>query len=1125
MKQEPSPQPLKTARRAWQTAAALVVAFTGLASAAPSTTVVISQVYGGGGNNGATFTHDFVELHNISGSEQTITGWTLQYASATNSTNTWSTLPLTGTIPAGGYFLIQLASGGSNGVALPVAADATGGLNLAGANGKAALVSDATPLVGLGLPSATIVDFVGFGTSNSSETANAPAPSVTTSISRLDQGTTDTDNNSLDFVVTNPPAPRNSATPPYPTPGADTTPPAIATLSPTNGATGVAGSSVLTVTFNEDITLGSGTITVKAVSGDALFETFTVPSAAVSLTDRTLTLTPSNSFAPNGSYYVELSAGVVVDTAANPSAAVSGSGVWAFTVAGPDVTGPQIVSTAPVTGAVQVALDASYTINYDEELTVGTGNILFKDAVSGDTLLTLPVTDDSQVLVFGQQVILTPADQLQRDTVVRIEIPAGAFLDSLGNASPAVTGSTWTFSTVITPVNATVVINKLANAGLADRVELLVVGNGSVGSTLDMRGMIIKDFSSNGNNDGGGKFVFNDAPLWSAVPAGTLITLTGAATESPDVDGADFTLSLGLADTAYFTLSSGTFDVGATDLVVIKAAGSDVAGVAGAIHGFAVGAAGSQYNALTSMRLLAGTTLTTGNVIFVNNITSSIADYDGTDVSAPVSAANAIFGAANNGTNAIYLSQLRGSVLGAGDGLATLVNATPGSPFLGVGIFDRSQTAQTANVSLLASIEGVTLSQVNIAVPAVLGAPGAVTLAGSGSTGATVAVNGQTITITGAAVTTEAPLQVSIGGLVTPAPTLVTENGNYALEISTSPAGGTPIPTAAPAMVRVIIPISAVRDVTAAGVAVDLNSTVAISGVVTMANFGTANTQAFIQDETGGINVFSPTIFPSPLVAGTRVAVVGSLIQFNGLSEVSFANVTDVVSLGEAAIPAPVTLTIPDLLASAEVYEGSLVKVVGLTRVNETDIWGAARTVRLQDSAGNTIDIRIQGGSTALTEPGYPVTITGVLGQFDSASPFTTGYQIQPRSPEDLESTPVTGGDYASWAAANGISGEAADGDFDKDGISNFMEYALGLSPTAVNGSPGSFAGNVVSYTKGADALANGDVSYAIEVSTTLAPDSWTTPAGVVDAAGAISYTLPAGAGKIFARLVVTQED
>jgi hypothetical protein len=69
-------------------------------------------------------------------------------------------------------------------------------------------------------------------------------------------------------------------------------------------------------------------------------------------------------------------------------------------------------------------------------------------------------------------------------------------------------------------------------------------------------------------------------------------------------------------------------------------------------------------------------------------------------------------------------------------------------------------------------------------------------------------------------------------------------------------------------------------------------------------------------------------------------------------------------------------------------------------------------------------------------------------------------------------------------------------------------------------------SGNVITFTKGADAIANGDVSWVIETSQTLAAASWTAvvtqPAA--DPALTISYTLtPSTPEKNFARLKVTQ--
>jgi predicted extracellular nuclease len=180
------------------------------APAAPA--VRISQVYGGGGNSGATYKNDFIELFNAGGSSADLTGWSVQYASATGST--WQTTPLSGTIPPGGYYLVQEAQGAGGTVDLP-APDAADNIPMSATSGKIALVTNAAALSGTCPTDATIVDLVGYGSANCSETAPAPGLSNTTAGFRDLDGCEDTDDNSADFSAAGP-APRNSASPPNP---------------------------------------------------------------------------------------------------------------------------------------------------------------------------------------------------------------------------------------------------------------------------------------------------------------------------------------------------------------------------------------------------------------------------------------------------------------------------------------------------------------------------------------------------------------------------------------------------------------------------------------------------------------------------------------------------------------------------------------------------------------------------------------------------------------------------------------------------------------------------------------------------------------------------------------------
>jgi hypothetical protein len=183
------------------------------AAVASTSGVVVSQVYGGGGNSGALFRNDFVELFNAGTSSADLSGWSVQYA--TSAGTSWQTTPLSGSIGSGQYFLVQLASGGTVGAALP-APDATGTSNLAATSGKVALVHSTAPLTcgaAAGSCSGTlgVEDLVGYGDATDFEgSGTAAAPSSTLSALRADGGCADTGDNATDFSTVAP-DPRNSA--------------------------------------------------------------------------------------------------------------------------------------------------------------------------------------------------------------------------------------------------------------------------------------------------------------------------------------------------------------------------------------------------------------------------------------------------------------------------------------------------------------------------------------------------------------------------------------------------------------------------------------------------------------------------------------------------------------------------------------------------------------------------------------------------------------------------------------------------------------------------------------------------------------------------------------------------
>jgi Lamin Tail Domain len=175
--------------------------------------IVVRELYAGGGNSGAAYANDYVELFNRGAGDVAVDGWTLQYASAASTS--WQQTALSGTIPAGGRYLVQLASGGTNGSALPTA-DANGTSNLAATGGKIAVVDAATALscgatAGSCSSASGVQDFVGYGSAADYEgTGAAPAGSATNALARAGGGCTDTDDNAADFA-TAAPDPQNSS--------------------------------------------------------------------------------------------------------------------------------------------------------------------------------------------------------------------------------------------------------------------------------------------------------------------------------------------------------------------------------------------------------------------------------------------------------------------------------------------------------------------------------------------------------------------------------------------------------------------------------------------------------------------------------------------------------------------------------------------------------------------------------------------------------------------------------------------------------------------------------------------------------------------------------------------------
>ena len=138
------------------------------AFATPSADGLISEVYGGGGNSGATYTNDFIELANAGSAPLDLTGWTVQYLpGAPTATSKWQVTALTGSLGAGGRYLVGEGAGTGGTTPLPTP-DASGAINMSGTTGTVALVHGTDPLTCVTAADCaadtSIRDLVGYGT-------------------------------------------------------------------------------------------------------------------------------------------------------------------------------------------------------------------------------------------------------------------------------------------------------------------------------------------------------------------------------------------------------------------------------------------------------------------------------------------------------------------------------------------------------------------------------------------------------------------------------------------------------------------------------------------------------------------------------------------------------------------------------------------------------------------------------------------------------------------------------------------------------------------------------------------------------------------------------------------------
>lgn len=244
--------PLTRLRRVLALGATGALMATGLITLAPMAQaagdgVIINEFYGRGGSANQPYTHKFVELYNPTDAAVDLSGTSLQYRRATGTGNATGVTALSGTVPAEGYFLVQLPANAGNGESLPTP-DLVSTINPSGTTGTIFLAETTTATSPDNLD--LVIDKLGYGGSNSPEGTAAAYPGGNSTPGSLNRTNyVDTDDNAADFTFSEQVTPQNSGGDGGdPDPGPDPEPVelTIAEIQGTGSATPYAGQEVIT---------------------------------------------------------------------------------------------------------------------------------------------------------------------------------------------------------------------------------------------------------------------------------------------------------------------------------------------------------------------------------------------------------------------------------------------------------------------------------------------------------------------------------------------------------------------------------------------------------------------------------------------------------------------------------------------------------------------------------------------------------------------------------------------------------------------------------------------------------------------------------------------------------------
>ena len=235
----------------------------------------------------------------------------------------------------------------------------------------------------------------------------------------------------------------------------DNTAPVLQSLSPTNGATGVAVGDNLVMTFDDTIVTNAGDVVISNVT-DSTTVVITVPGTdpdgTVLASGNALTINPAVNLDPSDDYAILVDASVAQNGAGDNIPGITDDTAWRFTTGVPDVIDPTLSSVSPTNNTPVVPVADALVATFSENVTLVNGGTITVSNLTDGTATTMTIPD-AQLSVAGADLTINLSSDLEYGDLFAVTISADAMDDSAANSYAGILDTTtWRFTTDTPPV-------------------------------------------------------------------------------------------------------------------------------------------------------------------------------------------------------------------------------------------------------------------------------------------------------------------------------------------------------------------------------------------------------------------------------------------------------------------------------------------------------------------------------------------------------------------------------------------------------------------------------------------------------------------------------------------------